>query len=34
MFNICFTSLPIVAYGLLEQHVNIDTLMTFPKMYL
>ncbi|XP_066496321.1 phospholipid-transporting ATPase IG isoform X2 [Tiliqua scincoides] len=34
MFNICFTSLPIVAYGLLEQHVTIDTLMTFPKLYL
>ncbi|XP_053129386.1 phospholipid-transporting ATPase IG isoform X3 [Hemicordylus capensis] len=34
MFNICFTSLPIVAYGLLEQHVHIDTLMTFPKFYL
>ncbi|XP_062998032.1 phospholipid-transporting ATPase IG isoform X2 [Elgaria multicarinata webbii] len=34
MFNICFTSLPIVAYSLLEQHVPIDTLMTFPKLYL
>ncbi|KAL7979542.1 hypothetical protein Chor_004700 [Crotalus horridus] len=34
MFNICFTSLPIVAYSLLEQHVPIDVLMTFPKLYL
>ncbi|XP_067327762.1 phospholipid-transporting ATPase IG isoform X2 [Anolis sagrei] len=34
MFNICFTSLPIVAYSLLEQHVHIDTLMAFPKLYL
>ncbi|XP_061455087.1 phospholipid-transporting ATPase IG isoform X2 [Rhineura floridana] len=34
MFNICFTSLPIVAYSLLEQHVPINALMTFPKLYL
>ncbi|XP_078236695.1 phospholipid-transporting ATPase IG isoform X4 [Pogona vitticeps] len=34
MFNICFTSLPIVAYSLLEQHIPIDTLMAFPKLYL
>lgn len=34
MFNICFTSLPIVAYSLLEQHVTIDNLMAYPKMYL
>ncbi|XP_053230883.1 phospholipid-transporting ATPase IG isoform X2 [Podarcis raffonei] len=34
MFNICFTSMPIVAYSLLEQHVPIDTLMAFPKLYL
>ncbi|XP_077164389.1 phospholipid-transporting ATPase IG isoform X7 [Paroedura picta] len=34
MFNICFTSLPIVAYSLLEQHIPIDTLMTFPKLYM
>ncbi|XP_015273462.1 PREDICTED: phospholipid-transporting ATPase IG isoform X1 [Gekko japonicus] len=34
MFNICFTSLPIVAYSLLEQHIPIDTLMSFPKLYM
>ncbi|KAM6426841.1 phospholipid-transporting ATPase IG isoform 2-T3 [Liasis olivaceus] len=34
MFNICFTSLPIMAYSLLEQHVPIDILMTFPKLYM
>uniref|UniRef100_A0A8D2Q2H4 Phospholipid-transporting ATPase n=1 Tax=Varanus komodoensis TaxID=61221 RepID=A0A8D2Q2H4_VARKO len=34
MFNICFTSLPIMAYSLLEQHVHIDALMAFPKLYL
>uniref|UniRef100_A0A8D2L1R7 Phospholipid-transporting ATPase n=1 Tax=Varanus komodoensis TaxID=61221 RepID=A0A8D2L1R7_VARKO len=32
MFNICFTSLPIMAYSLLEQHVHIDALMAFPKL--
>ncbi|XP_060105861.1 phospholipid-transporting ATPase IG isoform X2 [Heteronotia binoei] len=34
MFNICFTSMPIVAYSLLEQHIPIDTLMSFPKLYM
>nr|XP_056715233.1 phospholipid-transporting ATPase IG [Euleptes europaea] len=34
MFNICFTSLPIVAYSLLEQHIPIDTLMSVPKLYM
>ncbi|XP_063169734.1 phospholipid-transporting ATPase IG isoform X2 [Candoia aspera] len=34
MFNICFTSLPIMGYSLLEQHVPIDILIAFPKLYL
>ncbi|KAF3812689.1 hypothetical protein GH733_019491, partial [Mirounga leonina] len=32
MYNICFTSLPILAYSLLEQHVNIDTLTSDPRL--
>ncbi|KAM4664395.1 phospholipid-transporting ATPase IG isoform 1-T1 [Discoglossus pictus] len=34
MYNICFTSLPILAYSLLEQHITIDTLKTNPKLYM
>ncbi|KFP45346.1 putative phospholipid-transporting ATPase IG, partial [Chlamydotis macqueenii] len=33
MYNICFTSLPILAYSLLEQHINIDTLTSDPQLY-
>uniref|UniRef100_A0A663MNW2 Phospholipid-transporting ATPase n=1 Tax=Athene cunicularia TaxID=194338 RepID=A0A663MNW2_ATHCN len=32
MYNICFTSLPILAYSLLEQHINIDTLTSDPQL--
>ncbi|NXU48658.1 AT11C ATPase, partial [Turnix velox] len=34
MYNICFTSLPILAYSLLEQHITIDTLMADPQLYM
>ncbi|XP_075619234.1 phospholipid-transporting ATPase IG isoform X4 [Balearica regulorum gibbericeps] len=34
MYNICFTSLPILAYSLLEQHINIDTLTSDPQLYM
>ncbi|XP_032448115.1 phospholipid-transporting ATPase IG isoform X7 [Lynx canadensis] len=34
MYNICFTSLPILAYSLLEQHINIDTLASDPRLYM
>ncbi|XP_040261801.1 phospholipid-transporting ATPase IG isoform X4 [Bufo bufo] len=34
MYNICFTSLPILAYSLLEQHMSIETLMENPKLYM
>ncbi|KAM9577272.1 phospholipid-transporting ATPase IG isoform 1-T1 [Trichechus inunguis] len=34
MYNICFTSLPILAYSLLEQHINIDTLTSDPRLYM
>ncbi|XP_018419655.1 PREDICTED: phospholipid-transporting ATPase IG isoform X1 [Nanorana parkeri] len=34
MYNICFTSLPILAYSLLEQHISTDTLMANPKLYM
>ncbi|XP_064133724.1 phospholipid-transporting ATPase IG isoform X9 [Loxodonta africana] len=34
MYNICFTSLPILAYSLLEQHINIDTLTSEPRLYM
>uniref|UniRef100_H3AJ65 Phospholipid-transporting ATPase n=1 Tax=Latimeria chalumnae TaxID=7897 RepID=H3AJ65_LATCH len=33
MYNICFTSLPILAYSLLEQHINIETLNSDFKLY-
>uniref|UniRef100_A0A8B9SFR2 Phospholipid-transporting ATPase n=1 Tax=Apteryx owenii TaxID=8824 RepID=A0A8B9SFR2_APTOW len=32
MYNICFTSLPILAYSLLEQHISIDTLTSDPQL--
>ncbi|XP_067160195.1 phospholipid-transporting ATPase IG isoform X1 [Apteryx mantelli] len=34
MYNICFTSLPILAYSLLEQHISIDTLTSDPQLYI
>ncbi|KFQ79056.1 putative phospholipid-transporting ATPase IG, partial [Phaethon lepturus] len=34
MYNICFTSLPILAYSLLEQHINIDRLTSDPQLYM
>lgn len=34
MYNICFTSLPILAYSLLEQHINVDTLNSDPRLYM
>ncbi|XP_029463630.1 phospholipid-transporting ATPase IG isoform X2 [Rhinatrema bivittatum] len=33
MYNICFTSLPILIYSLLEQHIGIETLNSEPKLY-
>ncbi|XP_078067875.1 phospholipid-transporting ATPase IG isoform X1 [Mustelus asterias] len=33
LYNICFTSLPILLYGLLEQHVNIEILKKDPSLY-
>ncbi|XP_077141371.1 phospholipid-transporting ATPase IG isoform X2 [Ranitomeya variabilis] len=34
MYNICFTSMPILAYSLLEQHISIETLVANPKLYM
>ncbi|XP_069799186.1 phospholipid-transporting ATPase IG isoform X1 [Dendropsophus ebraccatus] len=34
MYNICFTSLPILAYSLLEQHISIEALIANPKLYM
>ncbi|KAM8953601.1 phospholipid-transporting ATPase IG [Pelodytes ibericus] len=34
MYNICFTSLPILAYSLLEQHINLQTLTSNPTLYM
>uniref|UniRef100_A0A5F8GJ69 Phospholipid-transporting ATPase n=1 Tax=Monodelphis domestica TaxID=13616 RepID=A0A5F8GJ69_MONDO len=34
MYNICFTSLPILAYSLLEQHISIDVLTADPRLYM
>ncbi|XP_073399678.1 phospholipid-transporting ATPase IG isoform X2 [Dendrobates tinctorius] len=34
MYNICFTSMPILAYSLLEQHIGIETLVANPKLYM
>uniref|UniRef100_A0A8C4R0D3 Phospholipid-transporting ATPase n=1 Tax=Eptatretus burgeri TaxID=7764 RepID=A0A8C4R0D3_EPTBU len=33
MYNICFTSLPILVYGLLEQHVPYQLLEHSPHLY-
>ncbi|XP_034184560.1 phospholipid-transporting ATPase IF isoform X1 [Osmia lignaria lignaria] len=33
MFNVLFTSLPILAYGLLEQDYSADKLLRFPYLY-
>ncbi|XP_055018989.1 LOW QUALITY PROTEIN: phospholipid-transporting ATPase IH [Boleophthalmus pectinirostris] len=33
LYNISFTSLPILAYSLIEQHINMDTLKKDPTLY-
>uniref|UniRef100_A0A8C4SP12 Phospholipid-transporting ATPase n=1 Tax=Erpetoichthys calabaricus TaxID=27687 RepID=A0A8C4SP12_ERPCA len=33
MYNICFTSMPILAYSLLEQHICIDSLLENASLY-
>lgn len=33
MYNICFTSMPILAYSLLEQHICIDALLDNATLY-
>ncbi|XP_062856545.1 phospholipid-transporting ATPase 11C [Trichomycterus rosablanca] len=33
MYNICFTSMPILAYSLLEQHVSIEVLLDNAILY-
>ncbi|KAM4733127.1 phospholipid-transporting ATPase IG isoform 5-T7 [Anableps anableps] len=33
MYNICFTSMPILAYSLLEQHICIDVLLDNSTLY-
>ncbi|XP_060681806.1 phospholipid-transporting ATPase IH isoform X1 [Hemiscyllium ocellatum] len=33
LYNISFTSLPILLYSLMEQHVSIDTLRRNPSLY-
>uniref|UniRef100_A0A8B9GH94 ATPase phospholipid transporting 11A n=1 Tax=Amazona collaria TaxID=241587 RepID=A0A8B9GH94_9PSIT len=33
LYNISFTSLPILFYGLMEQHVSADTLKREPSLY-
>ncbi|XP_076839465.1 phospholipid-transporting ATPase IH isoform X2 [Brachyhypopomus gauderio] len=33
LYNISFTSLPILLYSLMEQHVNTDTLKRDPSLY-
>ncbi|XP_036403635.1 phospholipid-transporting ATPase 11C isoform X2 [Megalops cyprinoides] len=33
MYNICFTSMPILAYSLLEQHISIEILLDDAKLY-
>nr|XP_060490180.1 phospholipid-transporting ATPase IH [Panthera onca] len=33
LYNISFTSLPILLYSLMEQHVSIDTLRRDPSLY-
>ncbi|XP_069468899.1 phospholipid-transporting ATPase IG isoform X2 [Ambystoma mexicanum] len=34
MYNICFTSMPILAYSLLEQHITMEALIADPKLYM
>ncbi|XP_049598111.1 phospholipid-transporting ATPase IG isoform X2 [Syngnathus scovelli] len=33
MYNICFTSMPILAYSLLEQHISIQALLNNAPLY-
>ncbi|XP_069749632.1 phospholipid-transporting ATPase IG-like isoform X3 [Narcine bancroftii] len=33
LYNICFTSLPILLYSLVEQHINIEILKKDPSLY-
>ncbi|XP_026136349.1 phospholipid-transporting ATPase IG isoform X2 [Carassius auratus] len=33
MYNICFTSMPILAYSLLEQHIDIEILLDNAALY-
>lgn len=33
MYNICFTSMPILAYSLLEQHISINYLLDNSTLY-
>ncbi|XP_077387732.1 phospholipid-transporting ATPase 11C isoform X2 [Festucalex cinctus] len=33
MYNICFTSMPILAYSLLEQHISIQSLLSNAPLY-
>uniref|UniRef100_A0A8C8G237 Phospholipid-transporting ATPase n=1 Tax=Oncorhynchus tshawytscha TaxID=74940 RepID=A0A8C8G237_ONCTS len=33
MYNICFTSMPILAYSLLEQHICMEVLMSNATLY-
>ncbi|XP_023184114.1 phospholipid-transporting ATPase IG isoform X4 [Xiphophorus maculatus] len=33
MYNICFTSMPILAYSLLEQHICIEVLLEHSTLY-
>ena len=33
LYNISFTSLPILLYSLVEQHVSMDTLRRDPSLY-
>ncbi|RVE67454.1 hypothetical protein OJAV_G00102970 [Oryzias javanicus] len=33
MYNICFTSMPILAYSLLEQHIGIEDLLDNATLY-
>ncbi|CAB1417704.1 unnamed protein product, partial [Pleuronectes platessa] len=33
LYNISFTSLPILLYSLVEQHVSMDTLKRDPSLY-
>ncbi|KAL0974142.1 hypothetical protein UPYG_G00216180 [Umbra pygmaea] len=33
MYNICFTSMPILAYSLLEQHISMEILLEHPILY-